>query len=86
MGMSAPKLLTSPISIPLPAVIRSMFPICASVAKSSPASARLVASAGTVSSLTLGSSVAIKDDAPVSTFVATVSAAADVFPEGAEVR
>jgi hypothetical protein len=84
--MSAPKLLSSSISVALPSVITSLFPICAALAKSSPATGRLVAVSTEGTSLILGSSVALKDGAPVSTAAATVSAEAGVFAENTEVQ
>ena len=86
MGMRAPKLLSSPMTIALPNVITSMFPICAKVGKTTPASGKLTAEATDPSSLILGSSVKIANGVPVSAASATLSAAAGVFPAGTEVH
>jgi hypothetical protein len=86
MGMRAPKLLSTPINIALPTAITSMFPICAKVGKTTPASGKLTAEASVPSSLILGSSVKLTNGVPVSTASATLSADANVFPAGTEVR
>lgn len=85
MGMQAPLLLSSPISIPLPAIVTSMFPLCAAVAGATPLVGRLVATAGAASSLTLGSSVSVESGTTTNTFTATISALSDAFPADSEV-
>jgi hypothetical protein len=86
MGVRAPKLLSAPISIALPTAITSMFPICAKVGKITPKSGKLTAEASVPSSLILGSSVKVTNGVPVSTASVTLSADANVFPAGTEVR
>jgi hypothetical protein len=84
MGIQAPTLLSTAIPIPLPSVITSLFPLCATVDEASPSAGKLTAEAGVPSSLILGSSVTLKDDVPVSNAAVIISAAADVFPSNTE--
>ena len=85
-GIRAPKLLSSPLNIPLPTAVTNMFPICASVDKIAPSAGKLTAETGRPSALALGTSMILKNGVPVVTATATISAAANVFPDNAEVH
>jgi hypothetical protein len=86
MGVKAPILLASPISIPLPSIIDELFPICATISHQSPVVGNSVVESGTPIYMVLGSSIDIKDNAPIATATATVTASANVFMAGSEVR
>jgi hypothetical protein len=86
MGVQAPKLLSAPITIPIPSLISSLFPVCATVGEASATTGKLTAEAGVPSSLMLGSSLILKDNVPVGTAAVVVSAAADVFAANTEAR
>jgi len=84
-GVRAPKLLQTPITIPLPTAVTSMFPICASVDKIVPSTGKLTAEQGRPSALALGTSMILKDGVPTVTASATLSADSNVFPDNSEV-
>jgi len=84
-GIRAPKLLTTALTIPLPAVVTKMFPICASVDKVAPSAGKFNSEKDLPSSLALGTSMTLKDGVPVVKASATISADKDVFPENTEV-
>ncbi len=85
-GIRAPKLLTTALTIPLPAVVTNMFPICASVDKVAPSAGKFNSEKDLPSSLALGTSMTLKDGVPVVKASATISADKDVFPENTEVN
>ena len=86
MGVRAPKLLSTAIDIPIPSVITSRFPICASVDKVTPASGKLTAEKNIPSSLELGSLMTVENGQIKRSASSVLSAAKNVFPENAEVR
>ncbi len=86
MGVQAPLLLATPMSIALPAFVTKLFPLCATVASSTPTVGRLVAVDGTPSSLVLGSSVSVASGTASSKAAATIFAASGAFPADSEVR
>ncbi len=85
-GIRAPKLLTTALPIPLPTAVTKMFPICASVDKIAPSAGKLNSEKDVPSSLTLGTSMILKDGEPVVRASATISADKNVFPENTEVN
>jgi hypothetical protein len=85
-GIRAPKLLTSPMNIPLPTFVTNMFPICAVVDQIAPSAGKITAESGRPSALALGTSMILKDGVPTVTASATLSAASNVFPDNAEVH
>ncbi len=86
MGVQAPLLLSTPISIPLPAFVTALFPLCATVASSTPTMGRLVAVTDVPSSLVLGSSVSVESGTAASKASASIFAESGVFPADSEVR
>jgi hypothetical protein len=85
-GIRAPKLLGTPMKIPLPTAVTSMFPICASVDKIVPSTGKLTAEKDRPSALALGTSMILKNGVPTVTASVTLSADSNVFPEDSEVH
>ena len=86
MGLQAPLLLSSPIPINLPSLISSLFPVCASIAKPTPAIGKSVTVSNTPTSMSLGASMIFRDSVAVPTATAVFFADSNVFESNSEVR